>query len=558
MKLYFVRHGETDMNARNMFYGWTDADINAKGVAQAEELREAFRDIPIDAIYSSDLKRALHTAQIIADGRPVEAISDIRELYYGKWENRTWAEMTEADRAEWKKWNTDWVDCVMPEGEAFLDFYNRVTAGLDRIIRENRGKHVLVVAHNGALSAMHCHLTGAGPKTFWNFNSKQGHYSAVWVSEKKVTYDCINYPLCKEKTKNVYVDMDSCPEDGVAYVIHKKDRDCSIIWTGTKVEAHHEKTEHVALLKKHLDFILLEKEESRPNWYAVPALSVFAKDSKGGWFAKREGKEGIYYISCDGTITYLAQDIRKNLQRIIFEQENEKLQKFAEEINLKKSESDLRRFVCPAYDIQLFANRAEAEKQFHIHELSEFINVEPQKTIYYDCEKIGKAPEIEGYDIIPAGKGFAPFIMTCEENGFTSLQRKRDIHLIFEGNIPKPTFYPVPKLTLFAHDGEGGYFAHSGKDLDSPIYFISKKLECWTLAGDFRTFVQMVVFEPDWKARITGEKVDLQETEGEKADLGMLFGLSAPERKLSENIHREPYYKIFETIEKAREEMCIL
>ena len=69
---------------------------------------------------------------------------------------------------------------------------------LDRIIKENKGKHVLVVSHNGALSAMHCHLTGAGPKGFWNFNSKQGHYSAVWVSEKKLTYDCFNYPVCKK------------------------------------------------------------------------------------------------------------------------------------------------------------------------------------------------------------------------------------------------------------------------------------------------------------------------------------------------------------------------
>ena len=116
----------------------------------------------------------------------------------------------------------------------------------------------------------------------------------------------------------------------------------------------------------------------------------------------------------------------------------------------------------------------------------------------------------------------------------------------------------MPKLTLFAHDGAGGYFAHGGKDLDSPIYFISKELECWTLSGDFRTFVQMVVFEPDWKEKITGEKADLQETEGDKEAFGTLFGLSAPEWKLSENIHREPYYKIFETIEKAREEMCIL
>ena len=50
MKIYFVRHGETDMNARNMFYGWYDADINEKGIAQAEELKAAFEAIHIDAI----------------------------------------------------------------------------------------------------------------------------------------------------------------------------------------------------------------------------------------------------------------------------------------------------------------------------------------------------------------------------------------------------------------------------------------------------------------------------------------------------------------------------
>ena len=138
MKLYFVRHGETDMNARNMFYGWYDADINAKGISQAEELRDAFRDIHVDAIYSSDLKRALHTAEIIADGSPIETMPEIRELYYGAWENRTWESMTESDHELLKKWRDDWTNLEIPEGESFMGFYNRVTSGLDKIIKENK------------------------------------------------------------------------------------------------------------------------------------------------------------------------------------------------------------------------------------------------------------------------------------------------------------------------------------------------------------------------------------------------------------------------------------
>lgn len=194
MKVYLVRHGETDMNVRNMFYGWTDADINAKGVSQAKELREAFKSIHLDGIYTSDLMRAAHTAEIIADGREVKKDSALRELYYGDWENRTWEEMTAEDRVVLKKWETDWLDCVMPNGESFTEFYNRVTTGLDRILKANKSKHILIVSHNGALSAMLCHLTGAGPKGFWKFHSKQGYYSALWVSDKRITVDCINYP----------------------------------------------------------------------------------------------------------------------------------------------------------------------------------------------------------------------------------------------------------------------------------------------------------------------------------------------------------------------------
>ena len=174
---------------------------------------------------------------------------------------------------------------------------------------------------------------------------------------------------------------------------------------------------------------------------------------------------------------------------------------------------------------------------------------------YIDVEGMEKIPETEH---IPAGKRFDAFVMTCEENGFTSLQRKRNINLIWEGMLPKLDFYPVSSLTFFAHDGRGGYFAHSGKGLESSIYFVSDKLECWYLAENFRTFVQMVVFEPDWKEKITGEKQDIIETEEELADFGMLFGLSVPEVKLSEKIQREDAFQIFENIEKAREKVSVL
>ena len=201
MRLYLVRHGQTDMNKRNMFYGWTDTDINETGIQQAEMLRQYFRQIPIDAIYSSDLRRAAHTAEIIALGKdmPVHYDSAFRELYYGDWENQTTEYIEKNFKEELRGWVTDWKGLAMPNGEKFSDFYHRVAAGVDRLVEENRGKNVLLVAHNGALSAMLCHLTGAGMDGFWRFDSKQGHYSSVLISKKWTTIESINHPLCLEE-----------------------------------------------------------------------------------------------------------------------------------------------------------------------------------------------------------------------------------------------------------------------------------------------------------------------------------------------------------------------
>ena len=197
MRLYLVRHGQTDMNKNQMFYGWTDVDINAEGVRQAKRLREYFREVQLDAIYSSDLRRAAHTAEIIASGKkmPVQYQSAFRELYYGEWENQTTAYIKEHYQEELQGWVTDWKERTMPNGERFSAFYHRVARGVDALIQENRGKQVLLVAHNGALSALLCHLTGAGMDGFWRFDSKQGHYSSVLVSGSWTTVESINHPL---------------------------------------------------------------------------------------------------------------------------------------------------------------------------------------------------------------------------------------------------------------------------------------------------------------------------------------------------------------------------
>lgn len=88
MKLYFIRHGETVWNTQAKLQGKSDIPLNEKGVALARVTGEALADVSFAAIYSSPLKRALQTAQLVAGDRDVPIVTDRRleEIGFGIWE----------------------------------------------------------------------------------------------------------------------------------------------------------------------------------------------------------------------------------------------------------------------------------------------------------------------------------------------------------------------------------------------------------------------------------------------------------------------------------------
>jgi len=88
MKIYLIRHGETDWNVLRKFQGCTDIPLNDKGRLLARKTAEAMKDIPFDAAFSSPLSRAMETARIIIGDRPVEVLPEPRlvELSFGEYE----------------------------------------------------------------------------------------------------------------------------------------------------------------------------------------------------------------------------------------------------------------------------------------------------------------------------------------------------------------------------------------------------------------------------------------------------------------------------------------
>ncbi len=196
MNLYLIRHGETEFNLRSVYYGWTDCDINEKGIEQAVGLHSFFQRVKYDRIIASDLKRAMHTAVIVKGEKevPLTADASLREVNFGDWEDRSFEEIEKNDPENCHAWWKDWKNARIPGGETFMEFYARVSGGIQNIIEQYSAEDVVVVSHSGAIACMLCHLLGAGPEGFWKIRSYQGAYHQISVTQGNIVLEKVNAP----------------------------------------------------------------------------------------------------------------------------------------------------------------------------------------------------------------------------------------------------------------------------------------------------------------------------------------------------------------------------
>ena len=153
MRLLLVRHGETDWNLGNRFQGHADPPLNETGRAQARELAAALADRSFDAVYSSPLRRAFETAEIIAAPHGLQPVPDpgLREVDVGEWQGLTREEVERRFPEQYRRWlgfGQGW-----DEGETYDEMGRRVVATLLEIARKHDGETVLCVTHGGPIRA---------------------------------------------------------------------------------------------------------------------------------------------------------------------------------------------------------------------------------------------------------------------------------------------------------------------------------------------------------------------------------------------------------------------
>ncbi len=161
-RLLLVRHGATEYNSARKFQGYSDIELNATGYRQVERLRDRLVYDEIDAVYSSDLRRALVTAEVISSGHKMDIVTcpELRETNFGNVEGLTFEEGSRL-YPEVAESNTNFsLQLKFPGGEGSEGFIERVSKFLDKLKSHTPSQTMLIVSHGGPLQVLVCCLLG--------------------------------------------------------------------------------------------------------------------------------------------------------------------------------------------------------------------------------------------------------------------------------------------------------------------------------------------------------------------------------------------------------------
>ena len=176
-----MRHGDTEANSNERYWGSSDVKLSAAGLRQAEQLRCRLAAEKIDAIYSSDMSRASVTAEIIASEHQLEVVActELREIDFGEFEGLTFAEVSQLYPETARLWAERNPSLEFPGGEKLTGFDKRIGKFISRLKKHSPEETILIVAHCGALRVLLCRLLGIELQHRWQFRLDLGSLSIL-------------------------------------------------------------------------------------------------------------------------------------------------------------------------------------------------------------------------------------------------------------------------------------------------------------------------------------------------------------------------------------------
>jgi broad specificity phosphatase PhoE len=186
--IYLVRHGQTTDNEASILSGHVDPNLTKKGEEQACLTKLRLKDIHLDAAYSSDLRRAIKTAEIIY-GKPIPKANQIlglRERNFGSLDGKPEEHYIKGnEKKKMISHEESWVYKHVPDMESDHELSLRFIPALESVAKQNYGKTILVVAHGGAIRTALTKLQGLTHNEFPPGSFKNGGYAELIYENNK-------------------------------------------------------------------------------------------------------------------------------------------------------------------------------------------------------------------------------------------------------------------------------------------------------------------------------------------------------------------------------------
>jgi len=195
-RIIVVRHGQTAWNEGQgeRFRGRADVELDDKGIKQAGTTAARLAQWEVAAIYSSPLKRALSTANILAEPlrlqvQPMEGLIDID---YGRWQGLSLKEAAEDDSKLYELWLKSPHLVTFPQGESLEQVQKRVVSAVESLVPQHPGQSIVLVSHKVVCKVLFCSLLGLDTSHFWELQQDPCAINLVEFDENAVAIVSLN------------------------------------------------------------------------------------------------------------------------------------------------------------------------------------------------------------------------------------------------------------------------------------------------------------------------------------------------------------------------------
>ncbi len=195
-RIIVVRHGQTAWNEGEgeRFRGRAEVELDDKGIRQTRATAARLAQWEVAAIYSSPLKRALSTANILAEPlrlqvQPMEGLIDID---YGRWQGLSLKEAAEDDSKLYELWLKSPHLVTFPQGESLEQVQKRVVSAVESLVPQHPGQSIVLVSHKVVCKVLFCSLLGLDTSHFWQLQQDPCAINLVEADENTVAIASLN------------------------------------------------------------------------------------------------------------------------------------------------------------------------------------------------------------------------------------------------------------------------------------------------------------------------------------------------------------------------------